>query len=96
MKRVAHNFAVSSTFNESIERYMHNLSVVISDLDESTNKIEKSEQVNMLLMPVMETEQLVHGLRAFADHIERYSKTGESGDTVTVNQAAKQGESAND
>lgn len=72
MKKVAHNMAISTSFNDEVNQYMHNLSIVISDVNDETQTIDKSEQINMFIMPAMQPEQLIMGLREFTDHIEKY------------------------
>lgn len=69
---VAHNLSVSSNFFEEQERYMHHLTVVISDLNDEKKTIDKSEQFNMVVAPVMEPTVLVDALRSLATSIEEY------------------------
>lgn len=71
---VAHNLSVSSNFFEEQDRYMHHLTVVVSDLNDNDKTINKSEQFNMIVTPVMEPAILIEALRSLADSIEKYTK----------------------
>lgn len=80
MRKLAHNLSVRSDYAQDQERWLHQLVIVVSDVNDESELIEKSEQFNMLVQPVMEPDQCINALRALADSIEQYMK--ESGNEV--------------
>lgn len=71
-ERIAHNLSISTVYNADMDKYVHALSVVVSDVDHASQKINKSEQISMMVLPNMKPEVLIQGLREYIDSLESY------------------------
>lgn len=70
--KVAHNLGIATVYNHDAEKYVHALSVVVSDVDNEAGQVKKSEQFTMHILPNMEPDTVIGAFRSLADTIEQY------------------------